>query len=599
MRRAASTRTDFSRRFCKNRRLLTTIVTRGLRQNENLYQTRPVMSRNPYRPRTRLATHAVTNQPPPLADYNAFSSDTALQQALVREGGAWGADRLSVYGELVGGELMEIGFQANENPPQLKTFDRYGQRIDEVEFHPAYHRSMARAKEHGLHALTWTAPRSGAQVVRSALFYLHNQAEAGTMCPITMTHAAVPALERVPALAAAWLPGILAPHYDPACRPRGDKSGLTVGMGMTEKQGGSDVRANTTTAIDAGGGVHHLRGHKWFFSAPMSDLFLVLAQEADAGLSCFALPRWRADGNRNAVEIQRLKDKLGDRANASAEVVFVDAEAYRIGEPGRGVATIIEMVSETRLDCMLGSSGLMRQALTQALHHCRHRRAFDTALADQPLMRQVLADMALESEAAIAYGLRLARAFEARRSGDEHAGLFARIATPVGKYLICKTAPGLINEAQECLGGAGYVEESILPRLFRQSPLNSIWEGSGNVQCLDMLRAAARTPACVDALAAELEPAAGLHPAYDSHCRRLAHALQHETDDPIHARRIAADVARAVQARILLTSAEPWVGAAFCAARLGDSSQGVYGASPMPADTAAALIERAGVERTG
>ncbi len=547
------------------------------------------MNTHPYRPRTHLATHEVTNQVPPLVGYNVFSTDPALVAAVDREGGDWGRDRLLSYGGIAGDELIGVGFEANENPPKLRTFDRYGQRIDEAEFHPAYHRSMQLAKTHGLHGLTWTAQRSGAQVVRSALFYLHNQMEAGTMCPITMTHASVPALRHAPDLAAEWLPGILANDYDPASRPASEKQGLTIGMGMTEKQGGSDVRSNTTRSIEAEDGSFRITGHKWFFSAPMCDAFLVLAQDADNGLSCFLLPRWTRAGQRNAIQIQRLKDKLGDRSNASSEVEFIEAEAYRVGEAGRGVPTIIEMVSQTRLDCMLGSAGLMRQALVQAIHHCRHRQAFGARLIEQPLMTHVLADMALESEAAIAYGLRMARAFE---SDDPQETALARLATPVGKYMICKTAPALVNEAQECLGGAGFVEESILPRLFRQSPLNSIWEGSGNVQCLDMLRAMARSPASIEALQNELAGARGAHPAYDEHCAALDKILRKDADNPLHARRVGNAIGRALQARILLTGDAPWIGEAFCAARLGSKGSSIYGTIDAPLDFTS-IVERA------
>ncbi|KEZ77192.1 acyl-CoA dehydrogenase family protein [Salinisphaera hydrothermalis] len=551
----------------------------------------PSVHRNPYRPRRELATHTVTNQAPPLVDYNAFTTDTALNAALEREGGDWGRDRAVAYGDIAGGELMELGFQANENPPTLHLFDRYGARIDEVEFHPAYHRIMQRAKEHGLHSLTWTADRPGAQVVRSALYYLHNQFEAGTACPITMTHAAAPVFARFPDPGRRWLDRVLADAYDDRVIPPADKHGLTVGMGMTEKQGGSDVRTNTTeaTATDRDG-VFTLRGHKWFFSAPMCDLFLVLAQD-DGGLSCFVLPRWTEAGERNAIDIQRLKNKLGDRSNASSEVEFRDTEAYRIGETGRGVATIIEMVSQTRLDCMLGSAGLMRQATVQAIHHARHREAFGQRLADAPLMQEVLADLALESEAAMAYAMRLARAFEGATAHETH---LARLATPVGKYLICKAAPAAVNEAQECLGGGGYVEESILPRLYRQAPLNSIWEGSGNVQCLDLLRALAKSPDSIAALEAELAQAGGRHPAFDIHCEALGTRLKEKTIDPAGARALAGDIARGLQAAILLTGDAPWVGEAFCAARLAPRRPGAYGTAGL-GDMAPALVERAAI----
>ncbi|AWN14881.1 acyl-CoA dehydrogenase family protein [Salinisphaera sp. LB1] len=550
------------------------------------------MHRHPYRPRRELATHTVTNQPPPLVDYNAFATDTALAAALEREGGGWGAERARAYGAIAGGELLDLGFSANENPPTLHAFDRYGARIDEIEFHPAYHRAMQLAKEHGLHSLSWTADRPGAQVVRSALYYLHNQFEAGTACPLTMTHAAAPVLARFPEPGARWLDGVRAAAYDRRVIPAADKTGLTVGMGMTEKQGGSDVRTNTTVASATDrAGVFTLRGHKWFFSAPMCDLFLVLAREGD-DLSCFVLPRWTEAGERNAIDIQRLKDKLGDKSNASSEVEFRDAEAYRIGEPGRGVATIIEMVAQTRLDCMLGSAGLMRQAAVQAIHHARHREAFGQRLADAPLMQEVLADLALESEAAIAYAMRLARAFE---GATEHETRLARLATPVGKYLICKAAPAMVNEAQECLGGGGYVEESILPRLYRQAPLNSIWEGSGNVQCLDLLRALARSPDSIAALEAELDTAAGCHPAFDAHCAALHTRLGENADDTAGARRLAGDIARALQAAILLTGDAPWVGEAFCAARLAPRRPDVYGTAGL-GDAAAPLIARAGID---
>lgn len=543
-----------------------------------------------YRPRTKLHTHTVTNQPPPLAGYNAFASDQALMAALRREGSEWGFERAHRYGEIAGSELLDAGFPANDNPPTLQAFDRYGRRIDEVLFHPAYHDIMRQALKHELHSLTWTVKRPGAQVVRSALYYMHNQFEAGSACPITMTHAAAPVLARFPDPGQRWLDGVLSHVYDDRIIPAARKNGLTVGMGMTEKQGGSDVRANTTRAAPTDqAGRFTLRGHKWFFSAPMSDLFLVLAQE-EAGLSCFVLPRWTQAEQRNAIHIQRLKDKLGDRANASSEVEFHDAEAWRIGIPGRGIATIIEMVSQTRLDCILGSAGQMRQAVVQAIHHARHRKVFGKLLCEAPLMQEVLAELALESEAALAYGMRLARAFEA---GTESETNLARLATPAGKYLICKLAPPLICEALECLGGNGYVEQSILPRLYRQAPLNSIWEGSGNIQCLDLLRALTHKPECIQALSTELERAAGGHPAFDRHCETLQTRLV-STIDPAAARRLASDIARAIQAAILLTGDAPWVGEAFCATRLAPQRHDAYGTDEL-GEVRETLLARAAV----
>ena len=450
---------------------------------------------------THFITHTVENQPPPLQDYDAFGTDATLVEAIAREGAAWATPQLSAYGHLVGGELLQLGFDANRFRPQFKPFDRCGHRIDEAEFHPAYHRLMQLAIQHGVHAFSWNASREGAHVARAALSYLHHQAEAGTSCPLTMTHAAIPVLRRSPAVADTWFAKAIAPHYDGRNVPGTEKAGVTLGMGMTEKQGGSDVRANTTQAHRVGGDAYELVGHKWFFSAPMSDAFLVLAQ-APEGISCFLLPRWRPDGTRNAMHLMRLKDKLGNWSNASSEVEFHGAWAQRIGDEGRGVATILEMVALTRLDCMLGASAEMRRALVEAIHHTRHRRAFGKRLVEQPLMRNVLADLALESEAATAFSMRVARAVDATPR-DPREAAFARIATAIGKYWICKRAPAFVNEAQECLGGAGYIEESILPRLYREAPLNSIWEGCGNIQCLDVLRALSREPETAEAVFAE------------------------------------------------------------------------------------------------
>jgi putative acyl-CoA dehydrogenase len=541
-------------------------------------------------------THEVLNQPPPLEHVNFYAQDLPLREAVAREGGAWGETRLMRYGEIAGNELIQLGFQANQHKPVLKTHDRYGHRIDEVEFHPAYHRLMQVAIEHELPTLPWRDPRPGAHVVSHALSYLHSQVEAGTGCPLTMTYACIPALRHQPEVARVWEPRILSTEYDPRCLPAEQKRGVTIGMGMTEKQGGSDVRANTTRAYPLGAGgpgqAYELVGHKWFFSAPMCDAFLVLAQ-AERGLSCFLLPRWRPDGSRNAIHIQRLKDKLGNWSNASSEVEFHRAWAVMVGEEGRGVPTIIEMVANTRLDCMAGSAALMRQALTQAIHHCAHRSAFGRSLIDQPLMQNVLADLALESEAALALMLRVARAFD-ESARDEQAARFARIATGVGKYWICKRTPVMVNEAQECLGGAGYVEEHILPRLYREAPLNSIWEGSGNIQCLDVLRAMSREPGAVEAYLAELEPARGAHALFDAALADLEDELARRDGLETRARRVVEKMAVTLQAALLLRAGNRTVADAFCVARLGADRGRAFGTLPEGIDCSA-LIERSRV----
>ncbi len=500
-------------------------------------------------------THVVDNQPTPFRDHDLWAEDLALQEAVRREGAASFAKPLQHYGKLAGGDLYSAGFDANRQRPLLRTHDAQGHRIDTVDFHPAYHQLMATAKTHGVAGLSWQSGQPGAHVARAALSYLHHQAEAGTSCPLTMTHAAVPVLRQVPALAE-WADKAAAPFYDPRDLPVGDKPGITVGMGMTEKQGGSDVRSNTTRATPlAGEGEYSLVGHKWFFSAPMSDGWLVLAQ-APAGLSCFLMPRRLACGRRNAFHLMRLKDKLGDWANASSEVEFCGAWARRVGEEGRGVATIIEMVMLTRLDCMLGAAAQMRMALAQALHHARQRRSFGKRLVGHALMANVLADLAIESEAATVFALRVARAVDAAPRDPAEAAL-ARIATALGKFWVCKRAPGFVNEAQECLGGAGYVEESMLPRLYRQAPLNSIWEGSGNVQCLDVLRALAREPQSRDALLGELQGAAGMHAGYDAALRRAVDGLADTAVEEGQARRISAALAMLLQAAILLRAGSP------------------------------------------
>ncbi|WP_313055695.1 acyl-CoA dehydrogenase family protein [Pseudomonas lopnurensis] len=535
-------------------------------------------------------THEVTNQVPPLDGANLYRLDLPLQQWVRRYQGGWAEQRLDAYGRLAGGPLMAAGFLANENKPVFRSHDRYGHRIDQVDFHPAYHELMRTAIEHGIPSLPWADPQPGAQVARAALMYLHNQAEAGSSCPLTMTYASVPALRLQPDLAERWLPKILARDYDPRNVPMEQKAGVTIGMAMTEKQGGTDVRANTTRAHPVGAGgpgqPYELVGHKWFCSAPMCDAFLTLAQ-TDKGLSCFLLPRHRPDGTRNQFYIQRLKNKLGNWANASSEVEYRGALAWMVGEEGRGVPTIIEMVSSTRFDCMIGSSSLMRQALTQAMHHCAHRLVGGRVLLEQPLMRNVLADLALESEAALALTLRMGRAQDNRH--DEQEDKFARLVTAIGKYWICKRAPDMIAEASECLGGAGYVEETILPRLYREAPVNSIWEGSGNVQCLDVLRALSKEPGVLEALFAELGDGHG-DARLQTHIQRLQSAFRDTDDIQYRARQLTEDIAVGLQAKLLLEAGNTAVSDAFIASRLEGCGR-AYGTLPRGLDIGA-LLER-------
>jgi putative acyl-CoA dehydrogenase len=530
-------------------------------------------------------THEVTNQPPPFAPRNLWADDIALREAVEREGGHAFAPRLAAYGALAGGEMPRLADEAHRDRPRLRSHDRFGHRIDRVEYNAAYHEVMGTAIAHGVAGLSWAEPGPGAHVARAALAYLHYQAEPGSSCPLTMTHAAVPVLRHEPTLRE-WATRAVTPHYDGRDVPMAEKRGVTLGMGMTEKQGGSDVRANTTRATPLGGeGEYALVGHKWFFSAPMSDAFLVLAQ-APGGLTCFLLPRWRPDGTRNALRLMRLKDKLGDWSNASSEVEFAGAWARRVGDEGRGIATILEMVMLTRLDCMLGSAGLVRMALAQAVHHARHRMAFGKFLVDQPLMRNVLADLGLESEAATAFALRVAGAAD-RASTDPREAAFARIATAIGKYWICKRAPAFANEAQECLGGAGYVEESPLPRLYRQAPLNSIWEGSANIQCLDVLRALAREPDTRDALLAELQAAAGIDGTFDASLAAGEAALSADTNEA-GARALVERLALLLQGAILLRAGNPLANG-FCRSRLGDGRGATYGTLAAGIDLDAAI----------
>jgi putative acyl-CoA dehydrogenase len=533
-------------------------------------------------------THEVTNQPTPLEGSSLYCGDRPLQEWLHRFGADWGEARLREYGELAGGSLLAAGFAANRHVPELRSHDRSGYRIDQVEFHPAWHRLMQAGIAHGLHALPWREPRAGAQVLRAGLFYLHNQAEAGSACPLTMTHAGIAVLRHQGELGDAWLPGLLSLDYDPRPLPASEKRGLTLGMALTEKQGGSDLRANSTRAFAVGergpGQAYELLGHKWFCSAPMSDAFLTLAQ-TEGGLSCFLLPRLRPDGSHNRIYIQRLKDKLGNRSNASAELEYRGALAWMVGEEGRGIATVLEMVALTRFDCMTGSAALMRQALSQALHHCAQRQVGGRVLEAQPLMQNVLADLALDSEAALALSLRLGHALE--RPEDDQERHFARLLTAVGKYWVCKRAPAFVHEAQECLGGAGYVEESILPRLYREAPVNSIWEGSGNVQCLDVLRALGSSPAVAEALFAELADGHG-EARLKAQVLRLKHALHDRDGLEYRARQLAGEIAVALQAGLLLQGAPQVVSEAFIAARV-DAPAMTYGCLPRGVEVAALL----------
>lgn len=515
------------------------------------------------------------NQPLALAGVNFFAADRALAEAVEREGGAGWKARLESFGAALGEEeWIHRGFLANEHPPVLETHDRFGRRRDEVEFHPAWHDLMRLSVSYGLHSLPWSDPRPGSHAARAALMILAGANEAGHLCPLSMTYSSLPVLRLAPELGRDWEPYILTDTYDPRFRPHREKRGALIGMGMTEKQGGSDVRANTTRAEPAGGGEYRVTGHKWFCSAPMSDAFLVLAQ-APGGLTCFLLPRWTPAGGKNSFEIQRLKRKLGNRSNASSEVEFHGAAAWRIGEEGRGVATIIEMVQHTRLDCCLGSAAIMRRAVVEAIHHARHRCAFGKRLADHALMQSVLADIAAESEAATLLSMRLAGAFD-RRARDPRERAFARLATAAAKYWIGKRAPAQIAEALECLGGGGYVEESILPRLYREAPLNSIWEGSGNVICLDVLRAVRKEPECVAAVLGEIRMARGASKTLDAALGRLEASLAGEPDEAA-ARRLTESVALLLQVSLALRYSPPGVASLLCA-RLDAAAGRTFGA---------------------
>ena len=539
-------------------------------------------------------THEVSNLSRELADYNMYTQDAALREAVRREGGQWAERELTEFGKMTGSaDYLELGNLANRFTPEFDTHDRFGNRIDLVKFHPAYHQLMKTSIEHGLHASPWTAPGPGAHVARAAKSFLHGQVEAGHGCPITMTFAAVPALRLQPDLASVWEPKVTARVYDPRNVPVEQKQGITIGMAMTEKQGGSDVRTNSTRAYPVGTGgpgqAYELVGHKYFVSAPMCDAFLVLAQ-APGGLSCFLLPRWRPDGSKNPMQVLRLKKKMGNASNASSETELRGALAWMVGEEGRGVRTIIEMVSMTRFDCMIGSSAGMRMAASQALHHCSIRSAFGNVLNQQPLMQNVLADLALESEAAVTLTMRIARAMDHR--ADEHEDLLVRLVTAVGKYWICKRTPNHAYEAMECIGGSGVMEDSMMPRLYREAPVNAIWEGSGNVQCLDVLRALSKTPAVVDAFFAEVSKARGTHVALDRFVADLAKDLKDLGDFEYRARDVVDRMALALQASLLVRNAPTFVSDAFCHSRLEQLGHHNYGTLPRGVDTSA-IIARA------
>jgi putative acyl-CoA dehydrogenase len=532
----------------------------------------------------------VTNQPPPLENYNLLTSDTVLREALKREHAEWAEAELSELGERLGRtETIALGTDANRHVPILNAFDRYGHRLDEVEFHPSWHELLTIALGAGLHSRPWAEPQRGAHVARAVGAYMLGQIESGVYCPVSMTYGSVPALKHGPHIAAEWLPRIYGRKYDRRFRPAGEKTSALIGMAMTENQGGSDLRANVTQATpyarDGGRRFYRLNGHKWFMSAPMCDAFLVLAQ-TEAGPTCFLVPRWTPEEKLNAIHISRLKDKLGNRSNASSEVEFVDTHAELLGEEGRGIPTIIEMGNYTRLDCVIGSSALMRQGVVQAIHHAEYRRAFQRKLIDQPLMTNVLADLAIEAEAATLVAMRLARAYDDK--GDA-AMTFRRLITPAAKFWICKRAITLAAEAMEVLGGNGYVEDFNLARMFRETPVNSIWEGSGNIMCLDVLRVLGRSPSAIAVLMDEVQDTAASEPRLKKHLSNLEKCAQ--SVDEGQARALARDLILALQASLLIRHSTPEVAEAFCASRL-DGDHTMLGCLPADAKTRA-IVARA------
>ena len=550
----------------------------------------------PSKPLDTLPTHSVTNMPPYMGDQDLWRSDPALQEAVNREGAAWAQTDLDALGRRVGtNDIFELAEQANRYSPEIKAYDRYGMRVNQVIYHPAYHDLMRLAIENQVPSFAWNHTGPGAQVGHMALSYMFNQVEGGVMCPMAMTYSAIPPLQTTPALADEWIPRLLSSQYDARDIPVTEKTGATMGMFMTEKQGGSDVRSNSTAATPVGsktgiGTEYRLTGHKYFCSAPMCDAFLTLAY-TEAGLSCFLVPRWTPDGVRNGLFIQRIKDKMGNRSNASTEMELQDTWGIMVGEEGRGVRTIIDMVQGNRIYCCVSSAALMRQGLVQALHHTSHRSAFGSLLIDQPMMRNVLADLALESEAAMVLAMRIARSMDEAADHPDAAAL-ARIGTAIGKFWNCKRAPMQLFEAMECHGGPGYVEESILPRLYREAPVNSIWEGSGNVMCLDVLRAMQREPAAVPALMAELERARGGHPNLDRTIADLKAGLDDLAGLELRARQLTEQMAMAWQGALLVEHAPAAVAEAFCVSRLGAHYSGVFGTLPKDSDLNA-IIDRA------
>nr|WP_299240610.1 acyl-CoA dehydrogenase family protein [uncultured Halomonas sp.] len=544
-------------------------------------------------PRRHLATHEVVNQPRPSQDRDLLALDKPLREALAREAPEWVTQRIAPLAQAVGSDHVQtLGMDANRYPPALRLFDRHGRRLDEVIYHPAYHELMHLACDHGWHAVAWEKEHQGGHQAHIAALYLLTQAEPGICCPITMTHAALPVLRREPRILEQWHSRLLAWDYDPRAVPIAEKPAVTLGMAMTEKQGGSDVRGNTTRAVKDGVD-YRLTGHKWFCSAPMSDAFLTLAQ-TDAGLSCFLVPRFTPDGERNPIELQRLKDKCGNRANASAEIEYRGAWAQEIGEPGRGIVTILEMVQQTRLDAATAPAGMMRQALFEAWSHVRERHAFGKRLAEQPVMQRVIADLALETEASLALSMRTARAFDT--PNDDHERALARLLPALGKYWHNKRGPGFMAEAMECLGGIGYVEETPLARLYREAPVNSIWEGSGNVICLDVLRVMARHPESIEALWDELAIVKGSVKAFDDAVKELDAMLEQPMESlEANARWLAQRMAQCLQGALLLRHAPEEVAETFCRSRLGSSGTSpVYGVLPADAPLEAILERIAG-----